>query len=314
MAQIVPTKGNLLSTKKSLSLAVGGAETLIATVSPENATDKTVAWNSDNKGAATVDSNGKVTAVGVGTAEITAQAGEKTAVCTVTVKQAVTLRVPATYKTTYIGSAVTPYAIPKTASVPGSWEFVDKNGDPSGNPKNAGTYEMVLKFTPTDTDKYAAATANVKVTIEKAPLKVSVKLSKTKIAVNSKLPTVSLSYSGLMGNDKMQPKVEPKFEGMPSGKKTGTYTISLKNVDEVKKAINALEVSENYDITYVTSAKLSVVSGTNPLTADTSNIQLWTAIMIISGIGLIVLLVVMVVLNKKNKRRRRRRTPPKMED
>ena len=220
----------------------------------------------------------------------------------------------ANFTTTYNGSAVFPEAIHKTATcdgqaVSGTWSFV------GGNPKNAGTYKDIeLKFTPKDTEKYAAASIKLDVVIKKAPLKVSVKLSKTKIAVNSTLPTVSLSYSGLMGNDKMQPKVEPKFEGMPSGKKTGTYTISLKNVDEVKEAINDLAVSKNYDITYVTSAKLSVVSGTNPLTADTSNIQLWTAIMIISGIGLIVLLVVMVVLNKKNKRRRRRRTPPKMEE
>ena len=174
----------------------------------------------------------------------------------------------------------------------------------------------MLKFTPKDTEKYAEASIEMDVVIKKAPLKVSVKLSKTKIAVNSKLPTVSLSYSGLMGNDKMEPKVEPKFEGMPSGKKTGTYTIKLKNVDEMKEAINDLPVSKNYDITYVTSAKLSVVSGNNPLTADTSNIGMWTAIMIISGIGLIVVLVVMVVLNKKSKRRRPRyrRTPPKQED
>ena len=227
----------------------------------------------------------------------------------------------ANFTTTYNGSAVFPEAIHKTATcdgqaVSGTWSFV------GGNPKDANVDESaqeqtkVLKFTPKDTEKYAEASIEVKVVIKKAPLKVSVKLSKTKIAVNSKLPTVSLSYSGLMGNDKMEPKVEPKFEGMPSGKKTGTYTIKLKNVDEMKEAINDLPVSKNYDITYVTSAKLSVVSGNNPLTADTSNIGMWTAIMIISGIGLIVVLVVMVVLNKKSKRRRPRyrRTPPKQED
>ena len=222
----------------------------------------------------------------------------------------------ANFTTTYNGSEVFPEAIHKTATydgqaVNGTWSFV------GGNPKNAGTYKDIeLKFTPKDAEKYAEASIKLDVVIKKAPLKVSVKLSKTKIAVNSKLPTVSLSYIGLVGNEKLDPDVEPKFEGMPSGKKTGTYTIKLKNVDEVKEAINALPASENYDITYVTSAKLSVVSGNNPLTADTSNIGMWTAIMIISGIGLIVVLVVMVVLNKKSKRRRPRyrRTPPKQED
>lgn len=223
----------------------------------------------------------------------------------------------ANFTTTYNGSEVFPEAIHKTATydgeaVSGTWSF-DREG---GNPKNAGTYKDIeLKFTP-NSDKYATASIKLDVVIKKAPLKVSVKLSKTKIAVNSKLPTVSLGYSGLVGNEKLDPDVEPKFEGMPTGKKTGTYTISLKNVDEVKEAINALSASENYDITYVTSAKLSVVSGNNPLTADTSHIGMWTAIMVISGIGLIVVLVVMVVMNKKSKRRRPRyrRTPPKQEE
>lgn len=59
--------------------------TLTATVSPDNATDKTVAWTSADEKVATVE-NGVVTAVGNGTTTITAQAGEKTAICTVTVR------------------------------------------------------------------------------------------------------------------------------------------------------------------------------------------------------------------------------------
>ena len=57
---------------------------LTATVSPDNATDKTVAWTSADEKVATVE-NGVVTAVGNGTTTITAQAGDETAVCTVTV-------------------------------------------------------------------------------------------------------------------------------------------------------------------------------------------------------------------------------------
>ena len=60
------------------------AAALTATVSPDNATDKTVAWTSADEKVATVE-NGVVTAVGNGTTTITAQAGDKTAVCTVTV-------------------------------------------------------------------------------------------------------------------------------------------------------------------------------------------------------------------------------------
>ena len=73
--------------KASLTLDVGGTATLTATVTPSNATDKTVNWTSSNTGVATVDANGKVTAVAAGIATITVKTkdGEKTAPCIVTV-------------------------------------------------------------------------------------------------------------------------------------------------------------------------------------------------------------------------------------
>ena len=72
-------------TPATLDLTVDGEETLTATVLPDNATDKTVEWSSSNEDVATVDENGKVTAIAEGTATITAAAGEQTAECEVTV-------------------------------------------------------------------------------------------------------------------------------------------------------------------------------------------------------------------------------------
>ncbi|MBO6306945.1 MAG: Ig domain-containing protein, partial [Paludibacteraceae bacterium] len=71
--------------KTTASIEVGKTVTLTATVEPDNATDKTVTWTSSAESVATVDGNGKVTAVKAGTATITAKAGDKTATCTVTV-------------------------------------------------------------------------------------------------------------------------------------------------------------------------------------------------------------------------------------
>lgn len=71
--------------KNSIELAKGESETLVATVLPENATDKTVTWTTSDATVATVDQTGKVTAVGGGSATITAKAGDKQAACTVTV-------------------------------------------------------------------------------------------------------------------------------------------------------------------------------------------------------------------------------------
>ena len=78
--------------KSSLTLLVGGSETLTATVAPSNATNKRVSWSSSNTSVVTVDSNGKVNAVSGGTATITAttEDGGKTASCSVTVNVPVT--------------------------------------------------------------------------------------------------------------------------------------------------------------------------------------------------------------------------------
>ena len=71
----------------SVSLKVGETTNLKATVSPSTATNKSVTWESSTPGVATVDQNGKVTAVSPGEAIITVKAdgGNHTATCAVTV-------------------------------------------------------------------------------------------------------------------------------------------------------------------------------------------------------------------------------------
>ena len=74
--------------KTSLTLDVNESETLIATITPGNATDQNVTWESDNTSVATVDTSGKVTAVGAGNTTIKATVDGKSAECSVTVKEA----------------------------------------------------------------------------------------------------------------------------------------------------------------------------------------------------------------------------------
>ncbi|MCR5478782.1 MAG: Ig-like domain-containing protein, partial [Ruminococcus sp.] len=83
--------------KTTANIPYGGTETLTATVAPDGATDKTVIWASSDTTVATVDENGVVTAVALGTATITATATNGTAedtdddisaTCAVTVEKA----------------------------------------------------------------------------------------------------------------------------------------------------------------------------------------------------------------------------------
>lgn len=72
--------------KTSLTLDVGENETLVATISPSDATNQNVIWTSSNTNVATV-SNGLVSAITSGSTVITVRTtdGDKTATCTVTV-------------------------------------------------------------------------------------------------------------------------------------------------------------------------------------------------------------------------------------
>ena len=86
----VPLTGISLN-KTTLALNRGVTETLTVNYNPSDTTDsKTVTWSSENTSVAKVDQNGKITAVDVGTTNILAKVGSKTASCSVTVKAPLT--------------------------------------------------------------------------------------------------------------------------------------------------------------------------------------------------------------------------------
>ena len=94
---VVPVSS--ISLPKTLSLTdTTPSLTLTATVRPANATYKSISWVSSNEAIATVDSYGRVTAVSVGKAKITAYSadGTKSASCTVTVEDTSSINLGAT--------------------------------------------------------------------------------------------------------------------------------------------------------------------------------------------------------------------------
>lgn len=84
-AMVKPVSATMITLDQStLSFTDHGSATLIATLTPSDATD-TVKWESSDTGVAIVSSGGVVRAVGNGSCTITAKAGSVSATCSVTV-------------------------------------------------------------------------------------------------------------------------------------------------------------------------------------------------------------------------------------
>ncbi|MBR4381047.1 MAG: Ig-like domain-containing protein [Bacteroidaceae bacterium] len=86
-AKVIPVNSVSLN-KTELTIKVDETETLSAIISPNNATNADVTWKSSDTSIATVDKDGKITAISRGTVTITVTTsdGNKVATCKVTVK------------------------------------------------------------------------------------------------------------------------------------------------------------------------------------------------------------------------------------
>ena len=189
----VPVTGVTLN-KTALALTVGGSDTLVADISPSNATNTNVTWVSSNTSVATV-TNGTVTAVAAGTATITVTTadGGKTATCTVTVV-AVGVTIPVTGVTlnktalalTVGGSDTLLVDISPSNATNTNVTWVSSN--PSVAIVNNGTVTAVAAGTATITittaDGGKTATCAVTVTEDSTPVTVTgITLNKTTLAL-----------------------------------------------------------------------------------------------------------------------------------
>ncbi len=80
----VPVSSIVLS-EAVIDLTAGEKQVIKAYISPSDATEQTVTWASSNASVATVSSDGEVTAVALGTAQISASCDGKTGECTINV-------------------------------------------------------------------------------------------------------------------------------------------------------------------------------------------------------------------------------------
>lgn len=149
--------------KTSLSLQVGSSASISVSVEPQSNSD--IKWSTSDNKVATV-SNGKVKAVGIGKAEITAEtATGKTASCTVTV-QAAALKNSSTVSATSVnlGTAVTIKAVSSGGTTPHTYAYYYKKAADS-------SYSVLKGFSTTKTAYFnptAAGKYNIRVVVKDA--------------------------------------------------------------------------------------------------------------------------------------------------
>ena len=173
---VIPVTGVSLD-ESSITLDVGGNQTLAATVTPDNATNKKVRWTSDNETVATVSEDGVVTAVAGGTAVITATThdGLFTATCTVTVNApdaAPTIttdtlpggKVGEAYSHTLTATGTAPITWSIDGGLPAGLSLNADTGEISGTPTTAGTSTFTVKAT----NSAGSDTKELSITITKA--------------------------------------------------------------------------------------------------------------------------------------------------
>jgi len=240
-----------VSLKTSINLVVGGTETLIANISPDNATNKNVTWNSSDKTIATVSEDGEVTAVGVGTAQIiiATRDGGYTAMCTVTVSPlmipvtGVYLK-PSTYIATGGKETLYEYIEPNNATNKSvTWDSSNNNvATVSENGEVTAVLAGTTTITVTTDDGWYQAECKVNVSNATVPvtdisLKTSANLevNSTEILLAAITPN-NATNQNLTWSSSNENIVTISKGGVINAKKIGTATITVTTDDGGKKA------------------------------------------------------------------------------
>ena len=242
----------------SLTMRPGDKTTVYAVYNPSNVTDKVLTWTSSNTDVATV-SEGNVTAVGVGTATITAKSrdGGKTATCKVTVSDGTVKLESISLKTTSLsmkkGDKTTVYAVYNPSNVTDKvLTWTSSNTDVAtvseGNVTAVGAGTATITAKSRDGGKTASCT----VTVTDGTIKVqSISLkSTTEILTKGSTKTIYAVYNPSNVTDKVltwsssNTGVATVSEGVVKAVGTGVATITAKSRDGGKTASCTVVVTD----------------------------------------------------------------------
>ena len=256
----VPVQSVGLNTNK-VELSVGEENKLVATVTPEAATNKEVTWASSTPEVATVDQDGKVVAQKPGNATITVTTkdGNKTATCEVTVKETPVAVTGVGLNTNKVELSVgeentlVATVTPENASNQKvTWKSddtaivkVDENGKVVGQKPGTTT----ITVTTVDGSK----TATCEVTVKETPVAVAgvgLNTNKVELSVGEENQLVATVTPENASNQKVTWKsddtaiVKVDENGKVVGQKPGTTTITVTTVDGSKTATCEVTVKE----------------------------------------------------------------------
>ncbi|MCM1364608.1 MAG: Ig-like domain-containing protein [Faecalibacterium sp.] len=280
MVEVVQLATSVSLDYSSLTLSAGASKTLSATVKPSTASNKNVKWSTSNKNVATVDSAGKITAVGAGTATITAKSadGNASAKCKITVKQPIT-SIKLNQTTLYVG--VGKNATLKATIGPSNatdktikWTTSDSSiATVSSNGTVKGVKLGTVTVTVTSSNGKVKATCKVQVV---KPV-TSVKLNKTSAKINlGKTVTLTATVSPSNATVKAvkwtssNTKVATvDSKGKVTSKAPGTATITVTTTDGSFKA--TCKVTVHQPLNSIAFAKSSVTAEVGKKTKLTVN-------------------------------------------
>ena len=260
----IPVTGVSLN-KTSMSLEVGDDFQLLASVLPEDATDKRVTWDSDDESIATVDDKGLVKAVKVGKAKISVYThdGDFTKVCEVTVgttsvpepgpdpDPSLDLKLSRTSATIGVGEKLSlkPYIWSEYEKIWGDLAFESENpdvatvdadlniiGHSAGTAKLTGTchgegLELKAVFNVTVEDTFTTFVEDI-----------------FTISGRGVVTTTKISSGVVRTNDKVRfLQVEDTYKN---------YNLTISQIEMLRKVVDYAEAGDNVGFMYVESPKL----------------------------------------------------------
>ncbi len=240
---IVPASGITLSSSAE-EIWTGDVVLLKATVTPQNATDKTVTWSSSNEKVATVSADGLVTAVAGGTCLITAKnSSGNTASCRIEVMESCTgIELAEKVKSMYIGQVdrITATVLPATATNKqviwsSSNSAVATVGSSTGEIKALKTGSTVITATTADGGFSASCTLTVHGKVNVTGVAFSTSAVTVKVGVIDQLVAMvspsNASEQGVIWSCSNTSVVAFNQKGQFKGLKAGTAIITAKTVD-----------------------------------------------------------------------------------